>query len=415
MKKEELGFQYEAGHHDNGQKSYESYSYDCIDYSLIIWYHENGQKSQVECVSDDYERHGPSTSWYPSGQKESELNYKDGNLNGKAIYWYESGIKQIQKNYKNNELDSLYEEWYESGQIMFEIHYKNGQVIKFYEWDKYGTPVSGLPGMYDLKMSNNTYNINNMSIEKSDNGLFNGYTSAELDLISEKADKGDIEAQYLLGKALCPDLDQTMNSPEGNCNNKYIEMSAEGGHGPAQYLMGMVHIDSEIESELTESEMWFKKASDQGFSFATLALYKVQCAKLNIEWVDKYAETDSSIANYEEVNKFSLKVKVLLEAVESNYEENKRIDDNATNNDEFFAHMSEILMDFLGDLYPRTLVYLENIENDNKIREQINKAISMALLIADEDVFDTTKRVLNIVESMNESALDREARISIKH
>jgi TPR repeat protein len=254
-----------------------------------------------------------------------------------------------------------------------------------------------------------------MSIEKSDNGLFNGYTSAELDLISEKADKGDIEAQYLLGKALCPDLDQTMNSPEGNCNNKYIEMSAEGGHGPAQYLMGMVHIDSEIESELTESEMWFKKASDQGFSFATLALYKVQCAKLNIEWVDKYAETDSSIANYEEVNKFSLKVKVLLEAVESNYEENKRIDDNATNNDEFFAHMSEILMDFLGDLYPRTLVYLENIENDNKIREQINKAISMALLIADEDVFDTTKRVLNIVESMNESAIEREARISLKH
>jgi TPR repeat protein len=254
-----------------------------------------------------------------------------------------------------------------------------------------------------------------MSIEKRDNGLFNGYTSAELDLISEKADKGDIEAQYLLGKALCPDLDQAMNSPEGNCNNKYIKMSAEGGHGPAQYLMGMVHIDSEIESELTESEMWFKKASDQGFSFYTLALYKVQCAKLNIEWVDKYAETDSSIANYEEVNKFSLKVKVLLEAVESNYEENKRIDDNATNNDEFFAHMSEILMDFLGDLYPRTLVYLENIENDNKIREQINKAISMALLIADEDVFDTTKRVLNIVESMNESAIEREARISLKH
>ena len=412
MKKEELGFQYEAGHHDNGQKSYESYSYDCIDYSLIIWYHENGQKSQVEFVSDDYERHGPSTSWYPSGQKESESNYIDGNLNGKAIYWYESGIKKSQANYKDCKQEGLYKEWHKSGQLRFEAYYENGCITKVYEWDKYGNSVSGLPGLFALKED---YDMKDTPIEKSDDGLFNEYTSAELDLISEKADKGDIEAQYLLGKALCPDLDQTMNSPEGNCNNKYIEMSAEGGHGPAQYLMGMVHIDSEIESELTESEMWFKKASDQGFSFATLALYRIQCAKLTIEWDDKYAETDSSITNYEEVNKFSLKVKVLLEAVESNYEENKRIDDNATNNDEFFAHMSEILMDFLGDLYPRTLVYLENIENDNKIREQINKAISMALLIADEDVFDTTKRVLNIVESMNESAIDREAKISLKH
>jgi len=282
------------------------------------------------------------------------------------------------------------------------------------QYFKYGNSVSGLPGIFALKED---YDMKDTPIEKSDDGLFHEYkyTSAELDLMSKKADKGDIEAQYLLGIALCPDLDQTITSPEGICNNEYIAKSAEGGYAPAQCLMGMVHIDSEMESELTESEMWFKKASDQGIFYATLSLYKVQCVKLNIEWDDKYAETDSSIANYEEANKFSLKVKDLFEAVESNYEENKRIDDNTTNNDETFAHMSEILMDFLGDLYPRTLVYLENIENDNKIREQINKAISMALLIADEDVFDTTKRVLNIVESMNESVIDRETRIRLKH
>jgi len=321
------------------------------------------------------------------------------------------------------------------------------------QYFKYGNSVSGLPGIFALKED---YDMKDTPIEKSDDGLFHEYkyTSAELDLMSKKADKGDIEAQYLLGLALCSNLDQTINSPKGNCNNEYIAKSAEGGYAPAQYLlgialcpdldqtitspegicnneyiaksaeggyapaqclMGMVHIDSEMESELTESEMWFKKASDQGIFYATLSLYKVQCVKLNIEWDDKYAETDSSIANYEEANKFSLKVKDLFEAVESNYEENKRIDDNTTNNDETFAHMSEILMDFLGDLYPRTLVYLENIENDNKIREQINTAISMALLIADEDVFDTTKRVLNIVESMNESVIDRETRIRLKH
>jgi adenylate kinase family enzyme len=72
-------------------------------------------------------------------------------------------------------------------------------------------------------------------------------------------------------------------------------------------------------------------------------------------------------------------------------------------------------MDWLFDLYPRTLVYLENIENDNKIRKQINEATDMALLIDDENVIDTVKRILNIVESKKKSAIDREARISLKH
>jgi hypothetical protein len=73
--------------------------------------------------------------------------------------------------------------------------------------------------------------------------------------------------------------------------------------------------------------------------------------------------------------------------------------------------MSEVLMDWLFDLYPRTLAYLENIENDNKIRKQINEATDMALLIDDENVVDTVKRILNIVESKNKSDADREDRI----
>jgi len=241
-----------------------------------------------------------------------------------------------------------------------------------------------------------------------DNNLFNGFTPDELNAMLQKANEGDAEAQYHLGVALCPGLSQTENTWESNCNNEYIEKSAKGGYAPAQYLMGLVHIDSEVESEVNESEEWFKRASDQDLTFATLALHKVQCMQLNIEWSDKYSETDSSVVNYEEVNRFSLKVKDMLENIESNYEKNGKTNDTTTNVDDFFAHMSETLLDFLNDLYPRTLIYLKNIEGDNQIRRQISEAVDSALLTHDENTVDTAKRVLEIIKLTSKFDKNRE-------
>ena len=128
----------------------------------------------------------------------------------------------------------------------------------------------------------------------------------------------------------------------------------------------------------------------------------------NIEWSDKYSETDSSVVNYEEVNRFSLKVKDMLENIESNYEKNRKTNDTTTNVDDFFAHMSETLLDFLNDLYPRTLIYLKNIEGDNQIRRQISEAVDSALLTHDENTVDTAKRVLEIIKLTSKFDKNRE-------
>ena len=195
MKGEESDFQYQVGHHDNGQIEQEIYSNNEHSRSNVISYYENGQKRQEYFVNYNKQGfevyNGPEASWYPSGQKESELNYKDGNLNGKAIYWYESGIKKSQANYKDFKQEGVYNEWHKSGQLRFEAYYENGCITKVYEWDKYGNSVSGLPGIFALKED---YDMKDTPIEKSDDGLFNEYTSAELDLMSKKADKGDIES-----------------------------------------------------------------------------------------------------------------------------------------------------------------------------------------------------------------------------
>jgi len=69
------------------------------------------------------------TIWYESGQKESEVNYKNGQKDGKSTWWNKKGQKVKQKNYKNGKLDGKLIEWFQfNGQIKREENYKNGKI-----------------------------------------------------------------------------------------------------------------------------------------------------------------------------------------------------------------------------------------------------------------------------------------------
>ena len=39
--------------------------------------------------------------WYENGQKNTELNYKDGKLDGQQTEWNENGQKESEGNYKD--------------------------------------------------------------------------------------------------------------------------------------------------------------------------------------------------------------------------------------------------------------------------------------------------------------------------
>ena len=71
---------------------------------------------------------GPVFSLYEvGGQKKSEGNLKDGELNGLWTDWYENGQKGDEGTYKDGKLDGLWTSWYENGQKEREVTYKDGK------------------------------------------------------------------------------------------------------------------------------------------------------------------------------------------------------------------------------------------------------------------------------------------------
>ncbi len=62
----------------------------------VITYHPNGQKED-EVNWKDGKHHGVETSWYESGKKKFGANFKDDEAHGMTCYWHENGQKKTGK------------------------------------------------------------------------------------------------------------------------------------------------------------------------------------------------------------------------------------------------------------------------------------------------------------------------------
>ena len=62
---------------------------------------------------------------YKNGQKDYEINCKDGKLDGLQVYWYKRGQKRKEAYYKDGKKDGLEILWHEDGQKRKEINYKD--------------------------------------------------------------------------------------------------------------------------------------------------------------------------------------------------------------------------------------------------------------------------------------------------
>ena len=58
---------------------------------------------------------GKEVSYWPDGQKKTEISYKDGKRHGLKAHWYQSGQKLSEINYKYGKHDGLLTVWYENG------------------------------------------------------------------------------------------------------------------------------------------------------------------------------------------------------------------------------------------------------------------------------------------------------------
>ncbi len=102
---------------------------------------DEGEGLRYEWEYKDGERaDGISRGWHTNGQLESEVTFKDGNLNGLYIYWYDNGQKRMEGTYKNNEEDGVWTYYrYENGQKSVEETFKDGLLDGLRtRWDQKG-------------------------------------------------------------------------------------------------------------------------------------------------------------------------------------------------------------------------------------------------------------------------------------
>ena len=73
-------------------------------------------------------RHGRVSSFYPCGQKESEIHWKFGALNGINKTWYKNGQLWRESPYKNGSPVGIHRIWLEDGRLFREETYHRGKL-----------------------------------------------------------------------------------------------------------------------------------------------------------------------------------------------------------------------------------------------------------------------------------------------
>lgn len=91
------------------------------------WY-ENGAVYMEGNYTNGKEE-GLFVSWHENGQKYVEATYKDGLLHGTYLSWYEDCVKSHEYHYKDGKADGLVKSWYETGALASETRFKDGNVL----------------------------------------------------------------------------------------------------------------------------------------------------------------------------------------------------------------------------------------------------------------------------------------------
>jgi hypothetical protein len=78
------------------------------------------------CLRPDGTRHGPSITWYESGSKESEGEYRDGARTGVWRYWHDNGQLSAAGAFVDGKADGAWQRFDRSGTAAGTTRYKNG-------------------------------------------------------------------------------------------------------------------------------------------------------------------------------------------------------------------------------------------------------------------------------------------------
>ena len=80
------------------------------------------------------EKHGPWVSWYPSGQRHAEGEYRNDVQVGKFTWWYANGQKALEGVYIDGEQEGKWVWWHENGQKSILGEYTKGHPSGRWTW-----------------------------------------------------------------------------------------------------------------------------------------------------------------------------------------------------------------------------------------------------------------------------------------
>ena len=72
----------------------------------------------------------------------SEMSFVDGIQEGVSRSWYSSGAKKSEENFRYNGLNGLGQEWFENGKLKKRTVHELGILIESHEWDEDGHVIS---------------------------------------------------------------------------------------------------------------------------------------------------------------------------------------------------------------------------------------------------------------------------------
>ena len=116
---------------DDGTKDQDlSYKAGLKD-GIWIQYDKKGEKMvwQREFKADKPD--GTCTEWYPSGRQQSEMHFRDGQLQGIQTFWFDNEAHQKQKEltFKDDKEDGKHTEWKETGEKIKETEFSHGRLL----------------------------------------------------------------------------------------------------------------------------------------------------------------------------------------------------------------------------------------------------------------------------------------------
>lgn len=130
-------------------------------------------------------------------------------------------------------------------------------------WEEFKTVVSSSDSVTNLILT--------QEFDQRKERLFNAASTAPYDNLIERAQKGDVDAQYELGKMYITDPSGTRNPTDEAI--QWLRRSAEHGHTKAQYVLGLAYIlGRNVPKQSTEALKWFRLAAAQGLADAQFSL-----------------------------------------------------------------------------------------------------------------------------------------------